>query len=549
MAETSPLPQAATQAVDKPWNASSQWLYDALASRFAEYAGDYQTAIQQIASVAEESRQYDAFKYSFDLTIDALQLKKAEIIAADWVAQFPNDERAQLSLIRAFLMEDNHQAAYLSMLKMLQHNHDPSVVSQLSAMLSYLQNDDERLEMLTNLANHFPNDPYIYYYLGLMAKEQGRVSLAITAFSTALRVAPNWRELETMQASVLASVGRVNEAKRMMDKLRARYPKDQTLLSAEIDMLVDHYQWQEALTLAKQWQALAPEDVQVTQLMAWLYGNAGELEQARIYYQRLVKLQQLDNDQYAFQMAQAAQAAKKYPLALAYLQKISPKSNLDMLARQQIALIAFKQKDIKTAMADFAALRKKYASYALEMYLVEISQLDKLGAHAEAEQRLQQALREYPTQVDALYALAEHQTQINDVAGAKATYANILQIDPANIDAINALGYLLLTKTQEMARAQQLISAALEKYPSSPAIQDSYGWMLFLQGKPQQALRWLQRAFSAYRKGEIAAHYVVILNANGERALAQEVYDSERIGQPDNKYLQKVGVQLGLDKK
>ena len=163
------------------------------------------------------------------------------------------------------------------------------------------------------------------------------------------------------------------------------------------------------------------------------------------------------------------------------------------------------------------------------------------------ETLLQEALARYPDQVDLLYVLAEYHAVRGQIEDAAAQFAKILAIDPANIDALNAYGYLLLTQTDDAEKAAQLIEEAIKLYPDSPAIQDSYGWLLFRQGKTEEALSWLRRAYAAYRSNEISAHYIEVLYVTGEKALAQEVYRYERQGQPDNTPLKEIGKKLKLN--
>lgn len=530
------------------WNTSSRWLYDSLASRFADRSGDYQTAIKKMFKVARQSKQYDAYRYSFDLAIDVLAFEQAEKIARDWRDQFPRDDQARLALIRAYLMDNRQAQAYREIEMLLGVDAGPRKIAQVARLLVYLQEGKQQLAILKKLSERFPKNPYLYYYLGLMAREQGEVTEAIGAFDRALKLDGNWRQLEMIQARTLAEVGRLREAREIINALQQRHPDDSELISTEIDMLVDHCQWAVALSLAEKWAKLDPQDDRIDQLIAWLYASSGAYEAARSAYHDLLADGSIDQDQYRFQVAQAAVLVGKYQAAVALLAEIGADSILYMRARQQIALMAFLQKDLPKALRAFAALREQFPEYALEMYLVEVSHLDHLGAHKEAGEILDEALGQYPNQVDILYALAAHQAGTGLIADAEQTYRNILVLDPANIDALNAYGYMLLTATERRQEAAKMIREAIAQYPDSPAMQDSYAWMLYLEHQPREALIWLQRAYSAYRKGEIAAHYVEVLYANGNKKLAQEVYGYERRRQPENTDLRDTGRRLGLDR-
>lgn len=530
------------------WQNTSQWLYGALTSSFAKSADNYQSAMSSMKGVAEESKQYSAFEYSYDLAITAVQPERANEIAREWVSAYPQDLDARLALIRALLMQNKVEESYREMVIILNTDAGPQNIAQITRLLIYLQDGNDRVRLLKKLSDTYTNNPYLYYYLGVTAKEQGQVDLAIASFNHALMLDKHWRELELMQAKTLSDVGELKEARQMMAKLRKRYPKDTSLLSTEIDMLVDHYQWQDALTLARLWDKLNPGDERIQELIAWLFANSGDFADADVAYTYLLDNDNIEKEQFLLQTAQAAQNAGNYLEAEKRLTEIPKDSRLYMMAHQQLALMALKQGEIPKAQAEFAKLRKELPEYALEMYLLEVSRLDQIGEYKKADSIIAEALAQYPEQVDVLYAQAQHLQSSGYPEQAEKMYQHILTIDSANIDALNAYGYLLLTQTNQQEEATKLIEQAIKQYPDSPVIQDSYAWLLYHQGKTQEALSWLQRAYAAYRKDEISAHYVEILSVLGKKNLAKEIYTYERYGQPDNAYLLETGKRLGFEK-
>ena len=423
------------------------------------------------------------------------------------------------------------------------------MVAQVFRALADLPDGAARLDLLQQLSRQFPKNPYVFYYLGLMAKEQGKVTLAVDAFDRAIALDGNWRELELMQAQVLASIGKLQEARKVMDKMTTRYPQDTNVLSAYVDMLAAHYQWQDALPLALRWQELQPHDSAVRQLVAQLYASAGNFPAASQAFRELLDARRIDLNSYLFFVANAAERAGQTDTAVSMLGKVSKDSTRYLQAQEQLALLAFRRGAYDSAQTRFAALRQDFPDDAqvLDTYLIEAAQLQQAKQWKRLETLLQEALARYPDQVDLLYVLAEYHAARGQIEDAAAQFAKILAIDPANIDALNAYGYLLLTQTDDAEKAAQLIEEAIKLYPDSPAIQDSYGWLLFRQGKTEEALSWLRRAYAAYRSNEISAHYIEVLYATGEKALAQEVYRYERQGQPDNTPLKEIGKKLKLN--
>ena len=531
------------------WSQSSQWLYGAMTARFEDHAGKFGAALNTMADVAVESGEYDALEYGYGLAWDTRDFARAEKIARVWLEAFPRDLDARLALLRVLLADSRGDEALAQMSALLDADGGPQMVAQIFRVLAEFPDSATRLVLLQRLSAQFPKNPYLYYYLGLMAKEQGKVTTAVQAFSDAIALDGNWRELELMQAQVLASIGKLQEARKIMDRITTRYPQDINLLSAYVDMLVAHYQWQDAITLALRWKELRPQDATVRQLVAQLYASAGDYPAALQAFRELLDSHRIDMNSYLFFVANAAERSGQADVATTLLGEIAADSPRYLQAQERLALLSFNRGDYDKAQARFAALRQEFPDDAqvLDTYLVETAQLRRTQQWRRLEKLLKEALARYPDQVDLLYVLADFNAARGNLKEAEEQFNKILAADPANIDALNAYGYMLLTQTDDEKKAAQLIEAAIKLYPDSPAIQDSYGWLLYHQGKTEDALNWLRRAYAAYRNDEIPAHYIEVLDASGDKALAAEVYRYEKQGQPDNLALKSIGKKLGLD--
>ena len=539
----------AQKQTQQQWSQSSAWLYGAMAARFEDHAGKFGAALNTIADVAVQSGEYDALEYGYGLAWDTRDFARAEKIARVWLEAFPKDLDARLALLRVLLADSRGDEALAQMSALLDADGGPQMVAQIFRVLAEFPDSATRLVLLQRLSAQFPKNPYLYYYLGLMAKEQGKVTTAVQAFSDAIALDGNWRELELMQAQVLASIGKLQEARKIMDRITTRYPQDINLLSAYVDMLVAHYQWQDAITLALRWKELRPQDATVRQLVAQLYASAGDYPAALQAFRELLDSHRIDMNSYLFFVANAAERSGQEDVATTLLGEIAADSPRYLQAQERLALLSFNRGDYDKAQARFAALRQEFPDDAqvLDTYLVETAQLRRTQQWRRLEKLLKEALARYPDQVDLLYVLADFNAARGNLKEAEEQFNKILAADPANIDALNAYGYMLLTQTDDEKKAAQLIEAAIKLYPDSPAIQDSYGWLLYRQGKTEDALNWLRRAYAAYRNDEIPAHYIEVLDASGDKALAAEVYRYEKQGQPDNLALKSIGKKLGLD--
>lgn len=101
-----------------------------------------------------------------------------------------------------------------------------------------------------------------------------------------------------------------------------------------------------------------------------------------------------------------------------------------------------------------------------------------------------------------------------------------LQLRPDSADAMNALGYTMLSNASSREQGFILVERAFKLAPQAPHINDSLGWAYFLKGQPEKALAYLKFAYDKYPDAEVAAHLVDTYHALGDeknaRALAKK---------------------------
>jgi Flp pilus assembly protein TadD len=122
----------------------------------------------------------------------------------------------------------------------------------------------------------------------------------------------------------------------------------------------------------------------------------------------------------------------------------------------------------------------------------------------------------------------------------EADLRNIIEQDPQNAQALNALGYSLADRTDRYEEAEQLIDRALELRPNDHYILDSKGWVLYRLGRLDEAIVYLRRALELVPDGEVAAHLGEVLWVKGDKKEARKVWNTALKATPDNVLLQDV---------
>lgn len=188
----------------------------------------------------------------------------------------------------------------------------------------------------------------------------------------------------------------------------------------------------------------------------------------------------------------------------------------------------------------FERLRPESEAARRQWALTAAGLLQDAGATNQALALLTTELDQQPDQIPLLYARALLAESLNQVDLAEADLRRVLALAPNNIDALNALGYTLADRNRNLDEAHNLIDRALRERPTSAAIMDSMGWLLYRRGETARARDWLQRAYGLEPEAEIAAHYGEVLYTLGEKKKARQIWRDALEQNPDSKPLRAV---------
>jgi outer membrane biogenesis lipoprotein LolB/tetratricopeptide (TPR) repeat protein len=133
-------------------------------------------------------------------------------------------------------------------------------------------------------------------------------------------------------------------------------------------------------------------------------------------------------------------------------------------------------------------------------------------------------LKPAPTDPSLLYTFAMSAEKSGHIDVMEKTLREILRKNPNNVNSLNALGYGLADRNQNLPEAFKLISKAHQLSPKDGFILDSLGWVNFRMGKNGLALEQLQQAFSIKPEADIAAHIGEVLWVMNRPTEAEDIW-------------------------
>jgi Flp pilus assembly protein TadD len=302
----------------------------------------------------------------------------------------------------------------------------------------------------------------------------------------------------------------------------------------------------------KQFEILSAEAPHNTDLLFSLALINHELEDniaAKAYLNQVVALGTREDEAYLF-LGQIARSEGDIDEAVVLFQQVGDGDDL-LKATMNIAQIQMAA-NREQAFADYMnRLRESYPPRAEQLFALEANVYRQSDNDERGLEVLTRAIDEYPESDNLRYARSVLHERANDIPAAEADLRSIIERDPDNSAALNALGYTLANRTDRLDEAQALIEKALSLSPKEPAILDSMGWVLYRQGDLKNAAEFLTRAYAGFPDGEVAAHLGEVLWVAGNRNGALTVLRGALQKDPQhillNETLNRLGISLQAD--
>lgn len=472
-----------------------------------------------------------AFRIAEYLGADQAALDTALI----WARNAPDDLEAQRAAAIQLARSGRYDDSMVYMEKVLQGKGDTHF--DFLALAAADTDQDTRnglLKSFDRLLVRHPNNGQLIFGKALLLQQDDRAEEALTLLEDnppeAGEVAPI-----LLRARILQGLNRGKEALPLLQKSIRQYPDDKRLRLTYARMLVEQNRVDDAKVEFASLVQQYPDDDELRFSLALVSLEAKAWVEAKGYLEDLVA-RDSHVDSAHLNLGRIAEELNDPQGALIEYTQVGPGTDyLPAQLRQADILIANGR--ASEARSRLATAREAQPDYAIQLYLIEIETLSANDQVEPAWTVLQQALLQYPDDLNLLYTRAMQAEKRNDLAQMEKDLRAIIKREPDNAMALNALGYTLSDRTTRYAEAKALIEQAHQLNPEDPAVLDSLGWVNYRQGNLDEAERLLRQALERLPDAEVAAHLGEVLWANGKQREAKQVWSQFLKEQPDSTIL------------
>jgi tetratricopeptide (TPR) repeat protein len=411
---------------------------------------------------------------------------------------------------------------------------------QLNRALSSQPDKTSVYRLVAELAKPYPGVAEAHFAVALAGANTGLTDFEIAAASAreidrALELKPDWERAVLVKADILAKSSADN-AIRYLNGFLVGAPGSRAASGALAQLYVEQKRYGDARGVFQRLLDAEPSDRELQYAVAAISVQMKDYETAERLFQALKSAGFGEPGTVAFYLAEIAEETHRYDDAIARYREVTD-GDRAWLAKLRIAAVMGKQGKVEAARQFLAGLEPDGRDQETQAKQAEAQLLQDAHDYQGAYKVLNTALVADPDSAELLYDVAMVAEKLDRIDEAESRLKRVIELKPENAQALNALGYTLVDRTQRAAEGLKLIEKAHALSPEDPFILDSMGWAHFRLGNFEESEKFLRRALTERSDPEIAAHLGEVLWAKGERDRAQEVWQSQLKETPDNPVL------------
>ena len=517
-------------------NFEPEELYLLLSGEIAAQRGRFDVTLVNYMKAAQQSRDLGVIERTMRIAQSLNADNAQQKLAALWLEVAPDNMQAhRISAIQA-VKKNELETALGHMEKIMDLGGDADFDS-LAAMAGNLppEQQQELLDLYQQLEQRHPDNPELQYSIALLLKVTGEPQQALAKLEPLLDSKPDFQPALILKGDLLYQT---NQKQQALDHLRAntrQFPDNRQMGTLYGRMLIGEGELQ---TAQNEFRRLVNRFPDVPGLRLSYALVALENDQIALAEEELTRLieQGHHSDEAHYYLGRIADEENENEQAIGYYRNVE-KGNYFFPALARASELMAEQGELDEALADIREIRKNNPDQDENFRLLEINLLLDRDHDERALQAANEALESFPGNVRIRYARAMLLDSMDKPEQAEADLRTIIEEQPDNAVALNALGYILTTRTDRLDEARDYIERALAIDPENPAILDSMGWVLYLQGNTDESLSYLSRAWEAYADPEVAAHYGEALWQTGNQEQARSIWREGFEQDPDHPIL------------
>lgn len=415
---------------------------------------------------------------------------------------------------------------------------DADVYRLKAACYRAMGDDDKAHQAYLDVVADDPDDINAFGYLASLYRQKGDVDSTIWAFENIVRIRPDNYQLWQDLAKHQIQLNHMDSAKVLFLNSIANSPTAENALSYV--GLGEIYQTEEkndsATLIFREGIAVDPNNTLLNRVLTSHYVAVDSLGQALVYARRLSENSPLDRAA-ARRLGAIYYELDSLDRARVIFESMAGSGDHNWIDHYYLGRIDVADSNLVRARDEFETVTQMADTLAgswLDLAMI-YRRMEKPDDEIKAYKDGLSKIKDDEGTARLLFALGAAYERENKIDEAISTFQSLIEKYPDNHQALNYLGYTLADRNMQLDYAQDLIDRAMKLEPDNAAYIDSYGWVLYRQGKYSEAVVQLTRAASLQKDPVIFEHLGDALDRVGDDKAAKEWWQKALRLDPDNK--------------
>jgi tetratricopeptide (TPR) repeat protein len=509
-------------------------LYDLLVAELAGHQQRYDVSLNKYLKQAELTGDPGIIRRAARIAQFTKNADSLEKAAQIWVKHEPNSQEPQTLLVGLLINQGKFSKAlpYIEA-ALTTNNHPVLTLLNTSAAKMKPQEAQQYLDIINQQTERTPKNAELWLSRGIFERRLSNKENALFSFNKAIKLNPKTNTAVIQKADLLKENGQYTEALQVIAAGLKKAPENKQLTILKVQTLYKANQPKAATKESSKLIATFNTDNQLHLYLALLALDFNRLDDSKEILQTLYS--RTRDTSLHFYLGLIQEQRNSPEQAIKHYLQVNHGNNILQAYTRTLALLGNRAKEPRVTDIINKAT-ENHAELAPDLINLHADWLRSFKFEEQAITSLDKGISTYPNHVPLRYSRAMMRSP-EEFSQSEADFRFILEKEPNNAMALNALGYTLSLYTDRYKEAYQLLTKAIELKPNDPAVMDSIGWVLFKLNRYEEALSFLTKAYNIYPDPEVGSHLIAVLVAQNKKPQAEKIFTELSNKFPQNPHI------------
>lgn len=377
------------------------------------------------------------------------------------------------------------------------------VIMQKARIYQRLNKNDKALEELNKLVVADPKDSQAYGMIAEIYQAMGKNEMALSTYQKILEIDPENPYIHLSLADYYRNAG---EKEKSIEELKKAFSNKELDIDTKISILSSYY------TLIDIHPELKEQAIDMCKLL--VQANANEPKAHAVYGDFLIQ-------------------DKKYAEAKVEYLKAKELGSKEYAVYSQLMFINSQLQDWKDLTSTSEEAMSLFPEQALPYFFNGLAQIQN-KKYSEATAVLNSGVKlvvdNKPLEGQFYASLGDAYNELRDYIKSDENYDHALEINPKDANVMNNYAYYLSVRNEKLDKAEALSKTSNELEPNQSSYEDTYGWIMYKQGKYSDAKIWIERSLKngSEKSATVLEHYGDVIFRLGDTTKAMEYWQKAK---------------------